>query len=62
MKPLYTPFSFHNPLNKKIIDYAKLEELDRRNQAPPFVNVIDKEAKIRLGRIPTSLALEKYKY
>ena len=54
-------YLFHVPHCGKVFDYAELEKQMHRRDAPPVVQVIDNANKKRLGTVPSSLALLKFK-
>lgn len=44
-----------------MLDYDELEQMVRQRKAPEIVKVIDNHSKSRLGSVPPTLALLKFK-
>jgi hypothetical protein len=54
-------FLFHIPHTEKMLDYDELAQMVRQKRAPEIVKVIDSQSKARLGSVPPTLALLKFK-
>ena len=54
-------FLFHVPKMHNVINYEQLEKVMKKKNAPEVVHVIDVENRKRLGAVPSSLALLKFK-
>ena len=55
-------FLFHVPhMGNDMLSYEELESAMRKRNAPKLVMVIDAESKKRLGALPSSIALLKFK-
>lgn len=59
--PKTPTFLFHIPHTGKMLDYDELEQMVRQRKAPEIVKVIDNHSKSRLGSVPPTLALLKFK-
>ena len=54
-------FLFHVPHTHKMLDYEQLETMVKHRTTPEIVKVIDNHSKKRLGSVPPSFALLKFK-
>ncbi len=61
MSKPFQSFGFYNPISGKVIDYQKLKKLSGKPDMPNTIGVIDLEHHKKVGSIPFTLALQKYK-
>jgi hypothetical protein len=54
-------FLFHVPHTNRMLNYDELEKMVKKRNAPEIVKVIDNHSKKRLGAVPPSFALIKFK-